>query len=156
MKENAPRQIATLIIISLLISGCTYIDHIQQNANYRSIESSISISNLESAEKFISKAPLSRVYEFSFTNVHDESFSLLFTLHENSFPQSTLKFRRDDDFLRDASRIDENKRILLALKNHLPQTNQISWIDVGALPKDEAMDYYSVMLEYIRFKIRDS
>ena len=52
MKENAPRQIATLIIISLLISGCTYIDHIQQNANYRSIESSISISNLENAEKF--------------------------------------------------------------------------------------------------------
>lgn len=156
MKEKAPHKIATLIIISLLISGCTYIDHIQQNANYRNIESNISISNLESAEKFIGKAPLSHVYEFSFTNSRDESFSLLFTLHENSFPQSTLKFRRDDEFLRDASRIDENKRILLALKNHLPQTNQISWIDVGALPKDEAMDYYSVMLEYIRFKIRDS
>lgn len=156
MKDIAPYQIATLIIVSLLTNGCAYIDHIQQNANYRNIENSISISNLESAEKFIGKAPLSRAYEFSFTNARDESFSLLFTLHENSFSQSTLKFRRDDEFLRDASRIDENKRILLALKNHLPQTNQVSWIIVGELPKDEAMDYYSVMLEYIRYKIRDS
>jgi len=156
MKEKAPHQIATLIIMSLLISGCAYIDYIQQNANYRSIESSISISKLENAEKFIGKAPLSRVYEFSFTNAQDESFSLLFTLHENSFPQSTLKFRRDDEFLRNASRIDENKRILLALINHLPQANQVTWIYVGELPKYEAMDNYSVMLEYIRFKIRDS
>ncbi len=156
MKVNAPHQITTLFTIVLIISGCTYIDSIQEDANYRNIESSISISKLDEAEKFIGKAPLSRAYEFSFLNAQNESFSLLFTIHENSFPQSTLQYRRDNEFLRHAFRIDEKKSILVALDKNLPKTNQITWISIGELPSDEAMDNYSVMLEYIRFKIRDS
>ena len=156
MKGKAPGQLALLIIVTLLISGCAYIDYMQDNANYRNIENSISISTLDNAEKYIGKAPLNRMYEFSFTNAQNDSFSLLFTLHENSFPLSTLKYRRDNEFLREASRIDDKKHILLSLNKHLPQTNQVAWITVGELPKDEVMDNYSVMLEYIRFKLRDS
>jgi len=156
MKVNAPHEITTLFTIVLIISGCAYIDSIQKDSNYRNIESSISISKLDEAEKYIGKAPLSRAYEFSFLNAQNESFSLLFTIHENSFPQSTLQYRRDNELLRHAFRIDEKKSILVSLDKNLPKTNQIIWINIGELPSDEAMDNYSVMLEYIRFKIRDS
>ena len=156
MYTKAPYQLAVIIGIVLLTSNCAYFDRIRQDVNYLQIKKSISKSTLQETKKFTGRAPLSEAYEFSFTNVHNKSFSLLFTVHENSFSQSTLKYRKANDLHRDADRIDEDTGILTALNKNLPQPDEIYWKTVDQLPREEAQDGYQIMLEYIRYKIRDS
>ncbi len=156
MYTKAPYQLAIIIGIALLTSHCAYFDRVRQDVSYLQIKKSIARSRLEETKKFTGRAPLSEAYEFSFTNVHNKSFSLLFTVHENSFSECTLKYRKANDIHRDANRIDENIGILTALNKNLPQADEISWKTVDQLPSEEARDGYQIMLEYIRYKIRDA
>lgn len=156
MCTKAPYQLAIIISIALLTSNCAYFDEIRQDVNYLQIKKSISKSRLKETKKFTGRAPLNDAYEFSFTNVHNKSFSLLFTVHENSFSECTLKYRKANDIRRDADRIDENIGILTTLNKNLPQADEISWKTVNQLPSEDARDGYQIMLEYIRYKIRDS
>ena len=156
MITKAPIRLAIIISIVLITSNCAYLDRIRQETNYLKIENNISISRLEEAEKFIGKAPLSKAYRFSFSNTQNKSFSLVFTVHESSFSKSTLTYRKANALHRNADQIDGNVRILTALDKSLPQTDEISWKALDQLPTQEAQDSYQIMLEYIRFKIRDS
>ncbi len=156
MQTKAPYQLAIIIGIALLTSNCAYFDRIRQDVNYLQIKKSISKSRLEEIKKFTGRAPLSEAYEFSFIDVHNKSFSLLFTVHENSFSECTLKYRKANDIRRDADRIDKNMGILTALNQNLPRPGEISWKTIDQFPSEEARDGYQIMLEYIRYKIRDS
>ena len=154
MRILAPYQLAFIICVVLLTSNCVYFTQISLRVNHQKIENSISTSQLDGAKLFIGKAPLSKAYEFNFSTTQNNSYSLLFTVHESSFSQSTLKYLLANNLRRDANYIDEAFGVLTALNKNLPRPNEISWHKLNQLSIDEAQEGYKLMLDYIRYKIR--
>lgn len=156
MKVVASYKIAFIFALVLLLSSCAYLEVIQSSANHKLIENSISTSRLDGATIFIGRAPLSKAYEFNFTNTRKNSYSLIFTIHESSFSDSTLKYLSANKIRREADQINKEKRILEALNKSLPQLKEIAWQAIDQQSLEETQEGYQLMLDYIRYKIRQS
>ena len=149
-------KFAFISVAVLLLCNCTYLEFIQTSANHRNIENSIGTSRLDSATVFFGRAPLSKAYEFNFSTTQKNPYSLLFTVHESSFADSTLKFRATSKIRRDANQINEQRNILEALNKNLPKSKEVTWQAVDLESSEEVQEGYQLMLDYIRYKIRDS
>ena len=156
MKVVTSYKIAFISGVVLLLSNCSYLKLIQSNAHHKIIENSITTSRLDGATVFFGRAPLSKAYEFNFTNTRKKSYSLIFTVHESSFSNSTLKYLAAKKIRRDADQINEEVGVLKALNKNLPQTNEVAWQTINQQSLEEAQEGYQLMLDYIRYKIRQS
>ena len=155
MRIKAPKLIVLFLTVALLFSSCAYVERVRLKAEHKKIENSISTSRLENANVFFGKAPLSKAYEFNFINTQKDPFSLLFTVHEGSFSSSTLKYRSANRAYRDSNLISNEVGVLNALNESLPKPTQVAWYSLDPRNVDEAEEGYRLMLEYIRFKIRN-
>lgn len=154
MKLNVLQTILKLIILASIPCGCGYIDHIQDEANYKVIVNNINELRFDSTSKFLGKSPYINKYEFTFKNGQNEIISLLFSINEANFASSTLQYKRAHEFFREARYIESNKAILVNLENNLPKSYHVLWTTTELLSADEAMENYDLMLDYIRYKIR--
>ena len=155
MEIKAPKRIVLLLAVALLLSGCAYIEKVRLKAEHKNIENSISTSKLKDATIYFGKAPLSKAYEFNFTNAEKNPFSLLFTIHEGSFARSTLKYQAANRAHRDSSLISNEVGVLNALNENLPKPPQVAWYKLNPRNVEDAEEGYRLMLDYIRYKIRD-
>ena len=137
-------------------TGCSYLQHYQQQSEYAQIHSEISIATLDTVNQYTSRTPFNKTYEFEFNSSNEKSFALIFYISESSFSKSIIKHRNINDLHRDAVRIDGSKDILASLNKNLPKPESIAWQNVSNhIKEDEARDGYYVMQEYIRLKVRE-
>ncbi len=136
-------------LVVVLCTSCSYIQHYQQRAEYSAIQNNISLSTLNKANKFTSRTPFHKTFEFEFNTNTNKSYALIFYVSESKFSNSILKHRDGNELRRNAVRIDNSKIILVALNKNLPDANSATWL------KNDERDGYHVMQEYIRLKIRN-
>ncbi len=156
MSKCFSRQKLLIAFVALQCASCSYIQHYQQQSQFSHIQHNISLSTLDKVNKYTSRTPFHKIYEFEFNNLHNKPYALIFYMSESSFSKSVIKHRDANDLHRSAIRIDESKNILNTLNINLPNPDSIRWQQVSKhIEKDEARDGYYVMQEYIRLKIRD-
>jgi hypothetical protein len=156
MSKYCSRQILLISLVTLLCAGCSYVQHYQQQSHFSHIQNDISLSTLDKVNKYTSRTPFHKIYEFEFKNLHNKPYALIFYMSESSFSKSVIKHRDVNELHRSAIRIDESKNTLNALNINLPNPDSIIWQKVSKqIEKDEARNGYYAMQEYIRLKIRD-
>lgn len=156
MKDTYYLKFSFLVLVALLCSSCSYIQHRQQQASYETIQNDISKSTLNKINKYTSRGTFDKTYEFELINSTSQPYALIFYINESSFSDSIIKHRKEDDLRRNAIRIDESKHILNTLNKNLPKPKNISWQQVAnQIEQEDARDGYFVLQEYIRHKIRD-
>ncbi len=156
MKAQATDKLTFLISIIILLSSCSYLEHIKLSTEYKVIEKNITRPKLVDATIFLGRAPLSRAYEYGFTDFKNHSFSLIFIVHESSFSKSNLKYLNTSDLRQDASSINTEINILTTLNSNLPQLKEVSWQTINHADLEEVKEGYRLLLDFIRYKIRSS
>lgn len=155
MRVKALLQTAFIFAVVLHTSSCAYFEQARLSVNHKKIENNVSSSKLVDTTIYFGKAPLSKAYKFNFTNSKNYPFSLIFTVHEGSFSDSNLNHLTGNTSHKNSYSINDEIRVLSALNKNLPKTNQISWSNIDQRNVAEAQEGYALMLEYIRYKVRE-
>ena len=155
MQIKALQKLCFYIVCLIVLDACTYYEKLQRGAKLSEIEKVILPSNLKHSDRYIGKSPLRYTFKFVFVNQQNQSFSLVFKLHDSSFPNSMLSILDNNQTQRHGINIGEENSIQKVLLDNLPDSKAISWQKYTAVSGLSHKDGYELMQEYIRFKLRD-
>ncbi len=152
MKVYVLQRLIFVLAAILLFSNCSHLEQTASSASHKKIGNNIAKSKLNHASVFFGRAPFSKAYEFNFTTIHNNPFSLVFKLNESSFSNSTLTYTSENKTHLDTNQINEDLGFLTALKKNLPHANEVAWQTVSQQAADETREGYKLMHQYIRYK----
>ena len=144
-----------IIVICLVVIGCTYYEQLKKDAELTKLAQSISYSDLKYVTRYLGKSPLRYSFKFTFENKLKQSYSLVFTLHDSSFPKSTLSYRDFNQSPRDSMEIGQHESVQEVLLNYLPDPNSINWYQFKQVGEPNFKDGYVLMQEFMRLNTRD-
>ena len=136
--------------------SCSIFQGYQYQQKQQNIEKYLSSSKLARVNEYTSRTPYHKTYEFEFSDKNKNAYALVFYMSESSFSKSIIKHRNQNDFHRDAIRIDDNVKIMSLLNKYLPHADHVPWRQVANhISEEDARDGYHILQEFIRLKIRN-
>lgn len=155
MDMKSLRTPLLVIFYILAFVSCSYYEKIQKDAKLTKIEKSILPSSLKDANRYLGKYPLRYSFKFIFEDQQNHTFTLLFTLHDSSFPKSMLSVYDAGKSRQNIIGINQADSILKVLLKNLPHPNEINWQKFDNGSGLTYKDGYELMHDYMRFNIRD-